>query len=83
MKKYRTLEEMLGGVVQSLNKSRYGYGVHDWFSPNDVRPFSTSFKYQCKKLYEAGLLERGLSCGRWGYYYRVPVESDIELLEEK
>jgi len=75
-------EEMLEIVKQRLTVIHWNYSFkpHDWFFPNDVAPHSNSFKYKCKKLYSLRMLERqGDNTNRWGYQYRVPVESDIKL----
>ena len=68
------LEEWLAEVKRLLAIKRWNY-THKpdaWFFPSDVAPHSAQFKYRCKKLYEAGLLERhGDSKERWGYQYRI------------
>lgn len=69
-------EEWLLEVKRQLTIKRWNHSFkpNEWFFPSDVIPHSTQFKYRCKKLYEAGLLERSESHGRWGWRYRVPSE---------
>ena len=71
-----TLDEMLAKVKSLLGHDFWNpnmrYEQTDWFFPSDLIPHSSQFKYQCKKLYEAGLLERhGDGTNRWGYTYRI------------
>ena len=74
-----TLDEMLDEVKHRVGISTYHYENGSWFMPNDIAPHSSRFKYRCKKLYEAGLLERqGTSRDRWGYSYRVKLLEGLE-----
>ncbi|KKL82683.1 hypothetical protein LCGC14_1982290 [marine sediment metagenome] len=68
------LDESLASVIRALAESRCNTKLkpHAPFFPSDAVPHSSKFKYKCKKLYEAGLLERSEGYGRWGYRYRVP-----------
>lgn len=79
--KHKSPQEMLQEVKDALEIKRWGYSFtpHQWFRPDDVMPHSPSFKYICKKLHGLGLLERRPTSGRWGYFYRVPSEVEIEL----
>jgi len=69
-----TLNEMLDEVKHNLGRKYWSmsFSPDSWFFPSDLSPFNSQFKYRCKKLYEAGMLERqGNSSDRWGYRYRV------------
>jgi len=68
----RTPEEMLQEVKDALKVKHWNYSFepYQWFRPDDVCSHSKPFKYQCNKLYKAGLLER-MEGGRWGYWYKI------------
>ena len=71
-----TIEEMIADLKRRLLAPRWNmkFAIDEWFFPGDVAPHSAQFKYRCKKLYEASLLERqDSSLNRWGYSYRVKV----------
>jgi len=71
MNKRLSPDEMLAKVRRLLATSSYLH-KDGWFFPSDLIPLSSSFKYQCKKLYGLGLLEReGDANSRWGYSYRI------------
>ena len=64
-------EEMITRIQHLMDISRYRF-ANGWFFPSDLVPFSNSLKYQCKKLYGLGLLERnGDASARWGYSYKI------------
>lgn len=70
------LVEALEDVKRRLATPKWNisHKPHEWFFAGDVAPHSNTFKYRCKKLYEAGVLERqGDGTNRWGYRYRVPL----------
>jgi hypothetical protein len=74
MSKRLSLDEMLTNVKRRLAIKQWNisFEPNDWFFPSDVSSHNSLFKYQCKKLHEAGLLERqGYSDSRWGYSYRI------------
>jgi hypothetical protein len=69
-----SLDGMLANVKRRLAIKQWSisFKMDDWFFPSDVTSHSSNFKYQCKKLYEAGLLERrGNKTDRWGYRYKI------------
>ena len=71
MSKRLSPEEMIAQIKRLMDISHYNY-EGGWFFPSDLTPFSNSLKYQCRKLYGLGLLERqGDASDRWGYSYKI------------
>jgi hypothetical protein len=68
-----TLAEKLAELRQELQVSKR-HNQNSWFFPSDLA-HGSAIKYQCRKLYEAGLIERrGDPDSRWGYQYRITTE---------
>ena len=74
MSKRHNPTEMMEEVRRLLTKEYWNmsFTLDSWFFPSDLIPFSTVFKYKCKKLFKLGLLERSNGAGRWGYRYHIP-----------
>ena len=71
MSKRLSPEEMIAQIKRLMAISHYPFN-DGWFMPSDLIPFSSSLKYQCRKLYGLGLLERqGDTSNRWGYSYKI------------